>query len=74
MDVMALERAGYDLERALAVAARKDAGLTPGQLAWVLSEVEIGDDAEVPGGGDVAELKVYLADLLSRLERMALPE
>lgn len=74
VDVRALERAGFELEDALALAARKDAGLTPGQLAWVLSEVRIGDDARVPGGGDVVELRAYLADLLARLERLALPE
>jgi hypothetical protein len=49
VDVRALERAGYAVETSLDDAARKDAGLTPGQLAWVLSEIEIGEDAEPPG-------------------------
>lgn len=73
VDVKALEAAGYDLRQALAIAVRKDSGLTPGQLAWVLSGVELGDDANVPGGGSVDELRAFLADLLSRLERLALP-
>jgi predicted nucleotidyltransferase component of viral defense system len=49
VDVMALERAGYDLPSALIAAARKDAGMTPAQLAWILSQIRIGDDAEIPG-------------------------
>jgi hypothetical protein len=74
VDVRALEAAGYDLRQALAIAARKDAGLTPGQLAWVLSQVQLGDDARLPGGGSVHELRSYQAGLLARLERLALPE
>lgn len=74
VDVMALERAGYDVEKALALAMRKDGGLTPGQLAWVLSELAIGDDAAIPGEFTVADVRSYLADLRSRLERLALPK
>ncbi|HVS18833.1 MAG TPA: nucleotidyl transferase AbiEii/AbiGii toxin family protein [Planctomycetota bacterium] len=74
VDVRALEAAGYDLQEALAIATRKDAGLTPGQLAWVLSEVELGEDANVPGGCTVEELREFLAGFLARLERLALPE
>lgn len=73
VDVMALEQAGCDLGDALALAARKDAGLTPAQLAWVLSGVVIADDARVPGDKTGAEVASYLADLRSRLERLALP-
>ena len=74
VDVKALEAAGYDLLQALAIASGKDAGLTPGQLAWVLSGVELGRDANVPGGCTVDELRLFLADLQARLERLALPE
>lgn len=73
VDVMALERAGCDLERALGLAARKDAGLTPAQLTWVLSQIRIGDDAEIPGGYPVAELRGFLDGLQRRLVRMAFP-
>ena len=74
VDVLALERAGYNVESALDLAALKDGGLTPGQLAWVLSEIEIGDDADVPGDVSPAELRAFLADLQNRLARLAYPD
>ncbi|MBI1851823.1 MAG: nucleotidyl transferase AbiEii/AbiGii toxin family protein [Planctomycetes bacterium] len=73
VDVMALERAGHRVEAALPLAASKDAGLTPTQLAWVLSQVEIGDDASIPGGLDVRALREYLAELQRRLTRLGFP-
>lgn len=72
VDVRALERAGYAVETSLDDAARKDAGLTPGQLAWVLSEIEIGEDAEPPGVS-ARELRSYLDDLVQRLARLSFP-
>ncbi len=73
VDVRALEKAGFPIERHFEAAAQKDGGLTPGQLAWVLSEVRIGDDAQPPGGVSASELRDYLRDLRERLARMALP-
>jgi hypothetical protein len=73
VDVWALERAGYRIEDALPAASRKDGGLTAAQLAWVLSEVRIGDDASVPGDVAVASLRAYLADLVARLAALARP-
>lgn len=46
VDVRALLEAGFDLDRAVAVASRKDGGFSPATLAWVLSttpEVELDD-------------------------------
>ena len=74
IDVMALEHAGYDLRTALSLAARKDAGMTPAQLAWVVSEIRIGDDAQIPGDASVAELRSFLESLQQRLTRMAYPD
>lgn len=73
VDARALEALGLDLDAALASASLKDGGLTPGQLAWVLSEVTIGDDARLPGNVSVPELRAYLADLIARLSRRAYP-
>jgi hypothetical protein len=73
VDVRALEAAGYSVENHFEAATRKDGGLTPAQLAWVLSEVQIGEDAQPPGGVSAAELREYLQDLRARLARMALP-
>ncbi|MEO5729171.1 MAG: nucleotidyl transferase AbiEii/AbiGii toxin family protein, partial [Byssovorax sp.] len=50
VDVHALERAGFRVEDAVALAQRKDGGFTPATLAWLLSEIQIGDDARIPGG------------------------
>ena len=74
VDVHVLEKGGARLEDAILRAQEKDAGLTPGQLAWVLSETSISEQASVPG--DVlspTELRDYLTDLQQRLARMAFP-
>jgi aryl-alcohol dehydrogenase-like predicted oxidoreductase len=73
VDVGALEAAGFALEDHLPLAARKDAGLTAAQLAWALSQLEIGDDAVPPGGVSVADLRSYLASLVGRLTALAYP-
>ena len=73
VDVMFLDRAGFKVEQWIALAAQKDAGLTAGQLAWVLSQITIGADAQVPGGVTPAELQLFLADLQRRLATMAFP-
>ncbi len=73
VDVRALEQSGLSIERALEAGQRKDGGLTPGQLAWVLSQISIGDDAEIPGGGAAPELARYLLDLIDRLTVLARP-
>ena len=73
VDVRALDAAGFSVEDHLPGAMRKDAGLTPAQLAWVLSQIEIGDDASPPGGVTVEELRRFLPDLIDRLTAMAFP-
>ncbi|MGK4001540.1 nucleotidyl transferase AbiEii/AbiGii toxin family protein [Sorangium sp. So ce1036] len=73
VDVYALERAGYKVEDALPLAKRKDGGVTPGSLAWILSEIEIGDDASIPGDIAVSDLRAFLQELISRLGRLAYP-
>jgi hypothetical protein len=73
VDVRALELAGYRIEDALPAAALKDTGLTPAQLGWVLSEIELGDDLIPPGGVSTTELWQYLTDLITRLLHLALP-
>jgi hypothetical protein len=73
VDTRALELAGYRIEEALAAAALKDSGLTPAQLAWVLNQIELGDDLVPPGGVSTEELRSYLADLIARLTQLAFP-
>lgn len=72
-DVFALDRAGFRVEDAVPLAARKDGGLTPAQLSWVLSEITVGDDAEVPAGLTAADLRTFLSELQTRLGRLAWP-
>jgi Nucleotidyl transferase AbiEii toxin, Type IV TA system len=76
VDVLALERAGLRAEDALPLAARKDGGITPAALAWVLSQIEIDPDTSVPlpGGVSPAELRTFLEDLISRLTRLSYPD
>lgn len=73
VDVRALEAVGFTVEDHLAAAMRKDGGLTPAQLAWVLSQVEIGDDASPPGSVTVGDLRSFLAELVDRLAAIAFP-
>jgi hypothetical protein len=73
VDVRALEGSGLSLERALEAGQQKDGGLTPAQLAWVLSQISIGAEARIPGGGSAADLRQYLRDLVDRLVTLARP-
>jgi hypothetical protein len=74
VDVHALERAGHRAEEALPLAMRKDGSLTPAQLAWVLSQISIGNDARIPGSLSVAEVRSFVTDLVARLTRLAFPK
>jgi hypothetical protein len=73
VDVLELERAGYPMDSALPWAMKKDSGMTPAQLAWVLSQIHIADDARIPGARSPEEVREYLADLRARLARLAMP-
>jgi len=74
VDVRALDRKGLSIEEHLPLAAKKDAGLTAAQLAWVLSQIEIGDDATPPGGVSATELQSFIKSLIRRLTAMAYPD
>lgn len=74
VDVRELEKAGFKIEDALSAAQRKDTGLTPAQLAWVLNQIKFGDDLTPPGDIAIIELQNYLDDLIARLKRLAFPE
>ena len=74
VDVLFLERAGLCVEDALPGALEKDGGCTPATLAWLLSELSIGDRAKLPAGITVSELRAYTDDLVRRLRRAAAPK
>lgn len=73
VDVLFLERAGLRVEDAIGPASSKDGGLTPAQLAWVLSQIAVGNDARIPAGITPDELRSFLEGLVSRLARLAWP-
>ena len=73
VDLRALEQVGCRLEEGLAAGAQKDGGLTPSQLAWVLSQVVVPTSEDLPGQVDAAELAAYLDDLVKRLVRLGHP-
>jgi len=73
VDLYLLERAGHTIEQSLAGALAKDGGCTPATLAWLLSEVEIPDEARLPGGVDPGALRAWINDLVPRLRRAAAP-
>ncbi len=74
VDLMALEGAGFRVEDALDGALTKDGGCTPATLAWLISELEIPEAAELPGGIAVAEMRDYVHELVRRLRRAAVPQ
>ena len=74
MDLFYLEKAGHRMVDALPAARRKDAGLTPGQLAWAISQVPLDrlpDGLLAPLSLD--ELRAFRARLLDALERLSFP-
>jgi predicted nucleotidyltransferase component of viral defense system len=73
VDVARLEEAGFDAVAVLPLAAQKDAGLTAGQLAWVLSTFPIGDTVASDYGIAPKELQDFRESLITRLTAAAFP-
>ncbi len=73
VDVRELENSGFDVAEALPAASKKDTGFTAAQLAWILSQITFDDDVQLPGDVPPSVLRDYLAALVDRLERLALP-
>lgn len=72
VDLRALLATGLELSSVVADAERKDGGVSPATLAWILDSVRIGSDAEVPGVA-AAELEACRRDLVVRLRALAKP-
>lgn len=73
VDLLFLERAGFPPEADLALALRKDAGIDPGVLAWLLATfpVEPLPRMLLPLGAE--ELRRYRDALRERMRAVALP-
>jgi hypothetical protein len=72
VDVLFLERAGFKPEADLALALRKDAGIDPAILAWLVAEFPTEPLPEMLKPLTPAELAKYRDDLSLRLRAVAL--
>lgn len=73
VDLLFLDRAGYPPERDLALALRKDAGLDPGVLAWLLGQFPVAPLPRMLVPLDRSELIAFRDSLADRLRRVAAP-
>jgi len=71
VDLRQLLNAGYSLEQALDDAVRKDAGVDPATLAWVLDQITISATARLPGGVDPSALLQFRDALVRTLRTLA---
>lgn len=70
---MALQQSGLDPIAAVRAASGKDAGVTPSQLAWVLSSLPIPEDRALPGDVSPETLRNFRDDLVRKLAAAAFP-
>jgi hypothetical protein len=73
VDLMFLERAGYPPERDIADALRKDAGIDPGILAWLLKNFPVEPLPRMIETITVEELRAYRDALAERLKILSRP-
>jgi Nucleotidyl transferase AbiEii toxin, Type IV TA system len=71
IDLMFLERTGLRVEHFLDAACRKDAGVSPATIAWLLSSFRA--PRSLPDTVRSAELEAYAKALEARMRRAALP-
>ncbi len=68
VDLFALERIGHRVEDHLADARKKDGGVSPATLAWLLSSIHA---PPVVDGATAAELEAFIRDLEQRMLRLS---
>ena len=73
VDLLFLDRAGYAPEADLANALRKDAGVDPGALAWLLGQFPVEPLPEMLEPLSAEELVRYRDTLRERFRRLAVP-
>jgi hypothetical protein len=73
VDLLFLDRLGYPPERDLALALRKDAGMDPGILAWLLDQFPVEPLPIMLAPLGVGELRVFRRELAERFRRLAVP-
>ncbi len=73
VDLLFLDRAGYPPEKDLPLALRKDAGIDPAVMAWLLGQFPVEPLPVMLVPLDSAELRTFRDDLRERFRRAALP-
>lgn len=73
VDLLFLDRVGYAPERDLQLALRKDAGIDPGVIAWLLGQFPLEPLPVMLLPLDVAELRAFRDDLRERFRRLSVP-
>jgi len=73
VDLLFLDRAGFPPERDLPIALRKDAGIDPGILAWLLGDFPVEPLPMMLVPLTAGELSAFRDELRERLRRAALP-
>ncbi len=73
VDLMFLERAGFPPEDDLPLALRKDAGIDPGVLAWLLAQFPCEPLPSMLEPLTAEELRSYRDELAERFRRLTLP-
>lgn len=73
VDLLFLDRAGYPPERDIALALRKDAGIDPGAIAWLLGQFPVEPLPVMLIALDSRELLAFRDDLRERFRRLSIP-
>jgi hypothetical protein len=71
VDLLFLERSGFSVEDDLELALRKDSGIDPGVLAWLLRDFATEPLPAMLQPLSVDELRAFRDDLAERLRRLA---
>jgi hypothetical protein len=74
VDLLFLQRTGFSVERDLELAVRKDGGIDPGVLAWLLRDFAVEPLPAMLEPVAVEELRAFRDDLAERLRRLAVGE
>ena len=73
VDLLFLDRVGYAPEHDLQLALRKDAGIDPGIIAWLLGQFPVEPLPVMLVPLDIAELRAFREDLRERFRRLSIP-
>lgn len=74
VDLLFLDRAGFAPERDLPLALRKDAGIDPGVLAWLLGQFPIQPLPAMITPLSAHEVESFRGDLRERFRRLTVPD